>query len=84
MRLSVALPVVAGLLIAPALIATPANAAGDLTVVQLAVGQNDAALFRAPCGETALIDAGEGAADDVSDQLAAWGTTGLTWAAASH
>ena len=47
-------------------------------------GQNEAALFRAPCGETALIDAGEGAADDVSDQLAAWGTTGRTWAVASH
>ncbi|MCU1437956.1 MAG: hypothetical protein JWP66_1043 [Naasia sp.] len=48
MRLSLrlALPALAAALVAPALIASPATAAGDLTVIRLAVGQNDAALFQ--------------------------------------
>ncbi len=84
MRLRLVLPVLAGALIASVLTVTPASAAGDLTVVQLAVGQNDAALFRGPCGDTALIDAGVGAADDITEQLTAWGSTGLAWAATTH
>ncbi len=52
--------------------------------MQLAVGQNDAALFRGPCGETALIDAGDGSADEIGAQLSAWGVTSLVWVAASH
>jgi len=47
-RSRLAFPLLAGALLAPVLYATPAAAAGDLTVMQLAVGQNDVAVFRGP------------------------------------
>lgn len=81
MRLRLALPALAGLLLAPALYAAPAAAAGDLTVMQLAVGQNDAAVFRGPCGEIGVLDAGDGSADEVA---AALGASTPTWLAVSH
>jgi beta-lactamase superfamily II metal-dependent hydrolase len=74
----------AAVLVAPLLLAVPASAAGELEVVQLDVGQGDAALFRGPCGEVGLLDAGEGSAGAVTDQMRAWGARAVTWAATSH
>jgi len=74
---SLLLPLVAASLSVPVGFAGPAAAAGDLDVAQLVMGQGDAALVRAPCGEIALLDAGVGSFDDVIDQLAAWGASGV-------
>jgi beta-lactamase superfamily II metal-dependent hydrolase/putative cell wall-binding protein len=83
-RLRVALPVVAALLAPAFVFSLPAAAAGDLTVVQLAVGQNDAAMFKGPCGEVAVLDAGEGSADEIRAGLSRLGATSVTWLATSH
>jgi putative cell wall-binding protein/beta-lactamase superfamily II metal-dependent hydrolase len=83
-RLRVLVPALAAALVAPALIASPAAAAGDLTVLQLAVGQNDAALFEGPCGEVAILDAGDGSADEVSAGLSRLGAESVAWLATSH
>ena len=65
--------------------ATPvAAAAGDLRVDVLSVGQGDALLFQGPCGETGLLDAGEGSVDEVRAALQAAGVAELAWVAASH
>lgn len=75
----------AAALVAPVSFASPASAAaGELEVVQLNVGQGDSSLFRAPCGEVGMIDAGTGSADDVADQLSAWGVSVMDWAAVTH
>jgi putative cell wall-binding protein/beta-lactamase superfamily II metal-dependent hydrolase len=55
-----------------------------LTVLQLAVGQNDAALFEGPCGEVAVLDAGDGSADELAAGLSSLGASSATWLAASH
>jgi putative cell wall-binding protein/beta-lactamase superfamily II metal-dependent hydrolase len=78
------LPVLAAALVAPAVVSTPAAAAGDLTVRQLAVGQNEAALFEGPCGEVAILDAGEGSADEISSGLSRLSATSVAWVAISH
>jgi putative cell wall-binding protein/beta-lactamase superfamily II metal-dependent hydrolase len=83
-RLRALLPVLAAALVAPAVISTPAAAAGDLTVMQLAVGQNEAALFEGPCGEAAILDAGDGSADEISGGLSRLGATSVAWLATSH
>jgi beta-lactamase superfamily II metal-dependent hydrolase len=83
-RLPLAVPVLVIALVAPVGAAAPASAAGELDIVQLNIGQGDAALFRGPCGEVGLIDAGDGSADDITDQLQAWDLDALGWAALTH
>jgi putative cell wall-binding protein/beta-lactamase superfamily II metal-dependent hydrolase len=78
------IPVLAAALVAPAVVSSPAAAAGDLTVMQLAVGQNEAALFEGPCGEVAILDAGDGSADEISSGLSRLGATSVAWLATSH
>ncbi|MBW3663591.1 MAG: cell wall-binding repeat-containing protein [Actinobacteria bacterium] len=68
-----------------ATILAPASATSHLEVVWLAVGQGDAALYRAPCGDVGLVDANAGAADEVLAQLDAWGSRSeLRWMSVSH
>jgi putative cell wall-binding protein/beta-lactamase superfamily II metal-dependent hydrolase len=78
------LPVLAAALVAPAVVSTPAAAAGEFTVVQLAVGQNEAALFEGPCGDVAILDAGDGSADEISAGLSRLGAGSVSWLATSH
>jgi putative cell wall-binding protein/beta-lactamase superfamily II metal-dependent hydrolase len=66
----------------------PASASGDallapLTVLQLSVGQNDAALFRGPCGAIGVVDVGQGAADDITDGLERLAPGSVSWVAAT-
>ncbi|MBW3578768.1 MAG: cell wall-binding repeat-containing protein [Actinobacteria bacterium] len=71
--------------VAALLPAVPAVAADTLQIVQLAVGQNDAALFVGPCGEVGMVDAGAGARDEVLGWLDARNARGrLKWGAVSH
>jgi beta-lactamase superfamily II metal-dependent hydrolase len=83
-RSRLAVPVLVIALVAPVGAAASASAAGELDIVQLNMGQGDAALFRGPCGEVGLLDAGDGSADDVTDQMQAWGADALGWAALTH
>lgn len=62
----------------------PASAAATLQVTFLDVGQGDAALYRGPCGELGLVDANEGARDEVLAALDAAGTRALEWISPSH
>lgn len=52
--------------------------------MQLAVGQNEAALFEGPCGEVAVLDAGDGSADEIGSGLSRLGATSVAWLATSH
>lgn len=75
-------------LAASVLTAVPAAASGTpgsdvLTVLQLSVGQNDAALFRGPCGAIGVIDVGQGAADDITDGLERLAPGSVSWVAAT-
>lgn len=72
-------------LLCAALLTTPATAAGELTIAFPAAGQLDAALYRGPCGQVGLVDAGNGSLDEVLSQLDSWGgRSDLVWASVSH
>jgi beta-lactamase superfamily II metal-dependent hydrolase len=77
------IPVLAAALAVPVTAAAPAAAAGELVVVQLNVGQNDAAVYQAGCGETGILDAGQGSADEITGAVGGLGGS-VEWLAATH
>lgn len=78
------LVLVVAVLVVPGAVAPASAADGELEVTFLDVGQGDAALYRGPCGEVGLVDAGDGARDAVLGALDARGSRALQWISPSH
>lgn len=55
-----------------------------LQVFYVAFGQGDAAVWRGPCGEVGIIDAGAGSTDELLGVLAGLGSRQVAWIAPSH
>ena len=73
-----ALALLATILAATLATAAPASAnESDLTITYLSGGAADAAVYRASCGEQALVGAGSGTADAIRRHLVATGDTHL-------
>lgn len=70
---------VASLVVGPAAAQTP-----GLSIWFVAFGQGDAAVYRGPCGEVGIVDAGGGSADEIVAVLDAIGSRSVTWIAPSH
>lgn len=67
-----------------AVVLPPALAASGLTVRMLSVGQGDAAVYQGPCGQQAIVDAGDGSSSAVLAALDADGSRTVDLMFASH
>jgi beta-lactamase superfamily II metal-dependent hydrolase len=68
---------------APQTVPAPAQTT-QLTIVQVAVRQGDAAVIQGPCGELGLIDTNRFRGDEVLAVLDSLGTRTLEWTSVSH